>query len=314
MILGHEVVGEIVEIGPTAARRWGVAAGDRIVVEEDIPCGRCHLCRTGRYRMCNGLRVPGEGKKYGVTPVAEPPHLWGGYAEYMYLHPNSVVYKIPPTLSSVTATAFLPIANGIEWVRRYGELLPGGTVVIQGPGQQGLGCVIGAREAGAGKIIVTGTARDTNRLDLAQRLGADRTIRVDEEDPVEVVRDFTENAMADLVIDATAGAPGVPGQSLDLAALNGTIVLAATHGGSGVPGFVTDKMIWKELTVRGACGHDCVSVSAALEVLKAKRYPVEGFCTHTFPIEESEEAILTVGGQRDGDAIHVVVVSDGAGS
>ena len=117
---------------------------------------------------------------YGLTiTTAEVPSLWGGYADYMYLHANTVLHRVPEGVSADEAAAFVPIANGIRWMSHLGAVGVGDTVVIQGPGQQGLGCVIGAREAGARTVIVTGIAADTDRLEVARDFGADTVIVVD---------------------------------------------------------------------------------------------------------------------------------------
>lgn len=83
------------------------------------------------------------------------PSLWGGYSRYVYLHPDAVLHKLPDHVSASEASLFLPISNGIEWVCNYGRVTPGQIVVVQGPGQQGLACVLAARVAGAGCIIGT---------------------------------------------------------------------------------------------------------------------------------------------------------------
>ena len=125
---------------------------------------------------------------YGLTiTTAEVPSLWGGYADYMYLHANTVLHRVPEGVSADEAAAFVPIANGIRWMSHLGAVGVGDTVVIQGPGQQGLGCVIGAREAGARTVIVTGIAADTDRLEVARDFGADTVIVVDVDEPIEAV-------------------------------------------------------------------------------------------------------------------------------
>ena len=84
-----------------------------------------------------------------------------------------------------------PLANGVRWAYEAPNTQIGETVVIEGPGQRGLLCALAAREAGAGTVIVTGTAQDAHRLALARALGADATIDVDAQNPVEVVRELT---------------------------------------------------------------------------------------------------------------------------
>src|SRR5215207_6142283 len=161
-VLGHENVGIVARIGKQAAERWKIQEGDRIALEEYIPCGACKWCRSDDFRFCEQTDIAGPGPRlwYGSTAMAIEPALWGGYSEYMYIHPNAVVHKMPTHVPSAHAAAFLPFANGVEWAYQYGGVGLGKSIVIQGPGQQGLACVIAAKEAGAASIIVTGLSRD----------------------------------------------------------------------------------------------------------------------------------------------------------
>ena len=161
-ILGHENVGIVAQIGAEAARRWNVKEGDRVALEEYVPCGACKWCRSDDFRFCEQTDFSGPGQRlwYGSTPLDVYPALWGGYSQYMYMHPNAVVHRMPTHVRAEQAAAFLPFSNGVEWAYRYGEVGLGKSILIQGPGQQGLACVIAAREAGAARIIVSGLARD----------------------------------------------------------------------------------------------------------------------------------------------------------
>jgi threonine dehydrogenase-like Zn-dependent dehydrogenase len=179
LILGHENVGTIAAVGEAAARRWGVAVGDRVAVEEFLPCGHCRMCRSGHYRLCRATDSRGTASflRYGSTPVDRAPGLWGGFSPVLYLHPDSVVYRLPDGLDADLAALFVPISNGIRWVVQEGGGELGQAVVIQGPGQHGLGCVVAAKEAGMAPIVVSGLAVDAERLAVARELGADVTVR-----------------------------------------------------------------------------------------------------------------------------------------
>lgn len=306
VILGHEVVGRIEGIGPEAARAWGVEEGDRIVVEEAIPCGRCTLCRKGLYTMCDGMHGT-TGRRYGMIPVTDAPHLWGGYGDLMYIHPNSVVHKIDPTLPVELAPLYIPISNGVAWVQGQGAGI-GSTVLVEGPGQHGLGCVVGAVEAGASTIIVSGTTKDAERLEVARRLGATHTINVDDGDLVEQVRAITNGQMCDLVVDVTSAAPAAAEVALDLAAVAGTVVLAGFKEFKPLTNFLSDKIIMNALTVRGAWGHDQAAVKAAVRIIESRRHPLEAMCTHTFSLDRVDDALETLGGERDDPGIHITIV------
>ena len=106
VIPGHEPLGIIEEIGQNAAARWGVRPGDRVAVRSGYGCGQCEACRRWEPRVC-----PKRGGTYGYTDVGKPPHLWGGYAEHMYLSPYSVMKKM--TASATTDSVGVYRACGL---------------------------------------------------------------------------------------------------------------------------------------------------------------------------------------------------------
>jgi 2-desacetyl-2-hydroxyethyl bacteriochlorophyllide A dehydrogenase len=294
VIPGHEIVGRIERVGANAARRWGVAEGDRVVLEEVL-----HL---------PGASAP---RVYGLTiPVTEAPGLWGGYAEYVYLHPRAVLHRVPASVSAEDAALFVPIANGIRWGAHVPGTRAGDTVVVLGPGQQGLGCVVGALHAGAARVIVTGRARDARRLALARELGAHEAIDVDAVDPVACIMELTAGRGADVVIDASAEATEPVRQAIELARSGGSVVLGGLKGFAPVE-LVTDKIVLKQLRLLGVGGHDTASVAAALELIASRRFPLERLRTHHFPLSQAEHAVRVVGREIPGeDPIHVTLLPD----
>ncbi len=121
--------------------------------------------------------APSAAATYGYTDVGKPPHLWGGYAEHMYLSPHSVLKKMNPKIPAGVAVMFNSLAAGLSWagLPRTG---PGDRVVILGAGQRGLCCVIGARAMGARQVVITGLSRDAQKLALVRELSADATCEV----------------------------------------------------------------------------------------------------------------------------------------
>src|SRR3954452_13668425 len=117
LIFGHEAVGFVDRLGRDAARRFGVKEGDRVALEEYLPCGHCKYCREGDFRLCDEtdtLNRP-NSIRYGSTPVSIEPSLWGGYSQSQYLHPNSVFHNVPDRVPAKLATLALPLGNGVEW-------------------------------------------------------------------------------------------------------------------------------------------------------------------------------------------------------
>ena len=303
-VMGHENLGFVAELGREAAARWGVKEGDRVALEEYIPCGVCAVCRSGDYRFCpqTDIGLAGDVLWYGSTPAAIDPGLWGGYAQYMYLHPGSVVHKLPSHVPAAEAAFFLPLSNGFEWVGGYGGAKIGDAVVIQGPGQQGLACVIAAKEAGASKVIVSGLSSDESRLAVARELGADETVDVENESLVERVMDVTGGHGADVTVNVS-GADGTVAESIAFAARNGVIVL----GGPGEQSISTVGTGRKNLTVRWAHGHSYRSVERALQSIASGKYAIDRVSTHHFRLDEAALAIASVAGEGRPGAIHVSI-------
>jgi threonine dehydrogenase-like Zn-dependent dehydrogenase len=310
LILGHENVGHIVTVGDEAAARWGVRSGDRVAVEEFIPCGRCRLCLSGHYRICDATDSR-SGKpvlRYGITPVRIPPALWGGFSEYLYLHPRSILHRVDPGIPTELAALFIPISNGVQWVVKEGGLGIGGSVLIIGPGQHGLGCVVAARETGASTVIVAGTSRSPDRLALARELGATHTVESDRHPLEEAVRDITGGELVDVAVDLTPGASDPVAAAVASVRKRGSVILAGSKHGRPLPDFAHDTVVRKELTIRGVRGHDYGAVEAALAIIGSGRYPLERMCTHRFGLDRVDEALRMVGERTDPSAVHVSLI------
>jgi threonine dehydrogenase-like Zn-dependent dehydrogenase len=297
--LGHELVGRVEEIGDAASRRWGVQTGDRIVVEEYLPCGTCRACLAGAYQMCE---VP----RYGGKSIHEGSGLFGGYSDYLYLHPQAIVHKVADDVAADLVQLYIPISNGLDWVSNIGNMPIGGTVVIVGPGPHGLGCVIGAKEAGAGIVIVVGMARDTVRLDVARALGADHTLTGTTAEIEAAVREITGGLLADTVINAADSSAALE-TALAVAGNRATLVQAGlpkSGGGTAEP--IVSALNSRVLTIRGVRGRPSSAVPPTLRLIESGKYPLELMCTGQFAIEQTEEALLTTG--RDAAAIRSSVI------
>ena len=212
---GHESVGIVEQIGARASERWGVRAGDRVAVEVFLSCRACDACRAGDYRRCT---KHGLADMYGFVPVDRVPGLWGGYAQYQYLAPDSMLCRVPAALDPVTATLFNPLGAGIRWAVTVPQTRPGNVVAVLGPGVRGLSACAAAKRAGAGFVMITGRGpRDAPRLAIAREFGADLAVDVEDVDPVRALRDAT-GGLADVVVDVTAKAPSAFVQAVALAA------------------------------------------------------------------------------------------------
>jgi threonine dehydrogenase-like Zn-dependent dehydrogenase len=305
VVPGHEVVGVIEEVGPGAASRWGVAPGDRVAVEPNLPCGTCAWCLSGRYVSCQGWSPA--PMAYGFVPVAEPPGLWGGWSELMVLHPRTVLHRVPNGLDAGTAGLFNAFANGFRWATTLAGLRYGQSVLVLGAGQRGLACVAAARAAGAGLIVATGRASDAHRLAAARSLGADVTVDVDASDVESVVRDATGGALVDVAIDASAGATAPVLQALACVRPEGTVVLAGLKGGRTLDGLRVDDLVLRGLRVVGARSADFEAYEQALRYLAAHPDRLAPLRTHELPLDQAPTALRTLAGEAPDE--HPIYVS-----
>jgi threonine dehydrogenase-like Zn-dependent dehydrogenase len=296
VIPGHEPLGVIEAIGDAAARRWNVDVGDRVAVENMIACRYCAACLAGRSHLCERRRI------YSYVPLAESHGLFGAYAQHLVIEAGSMVHRIDPALPPALAVLFNPLGAGYRWAVEIPRTKPGDTVLVLGPGQRGLAAVIAAREAGASRILVTGLAADAKKLALARELGADAVIDVENEDARRRVRELTGGRGADVVVEVTAYATEPVAAALDFAAPGGTVVLAGTKGFRPIPDFVSDKIVLKEITVRGAIGVTSSAYRSAIRLIESRRLPLERMHTHDFALRDAEAAIRTLA--AGGDAIH----------
>jgi threonine dehydrogenase-like Zn-dependent dehydrogenase len=299
LIPGHEPLGIIEKIGDRAAQRWGVNAGDRVAVETLIRCGHCHACIEGRYQLCRGR---GGMFGYAYVPLSHPPALWGAYADYMYLDPLSIVHPIRKDIPANIAVMFNPLGAGFRWAVELPDTGPGDSVLILGPGQRGLACVIAARAAGADTIIVTGLTRDAQKLALAKELGADHVIDIEQEDARSRVRELTNGHGADIVVEVSSYASEPVADALYYVATGGRVVLAGVKGFKPVPDFISDLIVVKEITIRGAFGVTSRAYQSAIRLIESGRVPVEKMHTHDFALEDAERAIQMLGGEIAGES------------
>jgi threonine dehydrogenase-like Zn-dependent dehydrogenase len=307
-IIGHENAGYIAKIGSEASRRWGVKEGDRVALEEYIPCGVCAFCRSGNFRDCKATDSKlDDSLRYGKVPISTAPGLWGGYSQYLYVSPNAVLHKIPNHIPAQVSALHLTIGNGVQWALYDGMVGIGQVVVIQGPGRQGLTCAMAAKAAGASMVIITGLSSDQNRLDFALRIGADHIINVEKENVVDKVRELTGGEMADLVIDVASGGADTIATAIKLARKRGMVVIAAAKH-QLLQNFNSDEIISKHLTVKGVRGHSYQAVEHAISVMSSDKYPLLEMCTHDFNLHQLEEALHTGGRQRNLEAIQSTVL------
>jgi len=304
IIPGHEVVGFLQEAGDDFCQRHQVKNGDRVVIESICGCGECFYCQRGESRFCS------QAIYFGIFKSCnEWPYLWGGYAEYMILPINSNVHKLPSNISPEVGVLICAVlGNTVRWLRTVGNVSIGETVVILGPGQQGLSAVVTAKECGANNIVVLGLGKDQKRLEVARKLGATLTVNIEKEDPVDIIASITKGRMADLVMDAS-GSPKGMYRASKLVKKLGRIVTPGLYGSTQEVSLILDDLIWKEVTIYGVVGQDYMSVEAAISIASRNRYPLEEIITHRFSLNETQQALKVAGREiSNEDPIKVVII------
>ena len=301
IVLGHEIVGRVYRMGEAACRRHGVSEGDRVIIEYAFGCGRCRPCLSGRYTLCAKYYTYGS-----MVSCQDPPHLFGAYADYLYIHPRAMVHRIGDAVSPEEGVLICAVlGNGMRWFHQIGGAGIGQAVAVVGPGQQGLAAVAVAKEAGAEPVVVVGLERDAARLEMAERFGADVVVNADRQDPVAAVAGATGGAMAGLVMDAT-GHPKGAALALDLAGIGATVVLPGLYG-CEVP-LLLDKAVFREVRLVGVFSHDFRAVEPAIRMAARRRYPLSDMISHRFPLERAEHALHLVGGDVAGETPMKVVL------
>ena len=298
VILGHELIGRIVDMGAKAQKAYKLKVGDRVVYGGSDGCGTCRLCREGNSRLCEVK------KQSSAMRSTEYPHLFGGLGEYMYIPGGRQLHKIDEGVPPEAGCMGNNVGNGIYYTQFRGGVKKGDAVVISGVGGQGLGCVIGAKDAGAHPIIVTGLSWDRVRFDFAKKLGADYAIDVEKEDPVEKVKAYTNGEMADVVVEAS----GHP-EALKLATIyarpTGTIsMVGLNYTGLNHDGKITNDIVRKTLNVLGALGPRKPAMDKGAQIINSRKFPIEQFITHKFTLSQLDDAFRTFD-EKKGECIKV---------
>ncbi|HET7337980.1 MAG TPA: zinc-binding dehydrogenase [Candidatus Dormibacteraeota bacterium] len=306
LICGHENVGVIEAIGgaESIADSEGrpLRRGDRIVPAANVPCGHCNFCRNGYpYYFCENLQDYGNSLHAGI-----PPHLFGGWAEYMYLLPGTPLFRVPDELPDELAalTEVMAVTHGFERARMlnmgWGGTGFGESVAIVGVGPLGFCHLVKARLLGTGRLIAID--RLASRLELASRFGATLTINAaetTEKQRLDLVREHT-GAGPDIVIDCTGVAQSFP-ECLHMVRYGGTVVEAGSFVDMGPVGVNPNADICtKNVSVIGVGGETATSYVPSMNLLARNldRLPLREMITHRMPLERAQEAVELA--QKDG--------------
>jgi len=268
VIMGHEFSGVIAEVG-SSVTKW--RPGDRVTSETSIHvCGECLPCRTGNYNICAEKRLLG---------------YWfdGAFAEYCIV-PSRLVHRLPDNVDFPSGALCEPLACCVNGVIEKTCIHPGDTVVIAGPGPIGLLSLQIAKAQGA-SVILCGLSRDAERLRLGEKLGADSAINVEEEDPIQVVKEMAGGEGADVFIECS-GSPNAVRMGLQLVRRGGQYTQIGLVGGPFSLDF--GLIAYKEVTVRGSLGQRWTSWRTALRMLSDGLVRAKPLISDVLPLSKWE--------------------------
>jgi L-iditol 2-dehydrogenase len=272
-VLGHEPVGEVVELG---AGVTDVAPGDVVVIHHHAACGACRVCAAGHETLCPQFRAT------RLDP--------GGFAEYVRIQPELVGELLPlDGLDPVAATCTEPLACAIRAQDRVG-LSPRDVLLVVGAGTSGLLHIAAARARGVERVLVTEPRAD--RRERAIAWGAEE-LAPDEGGRAADVAIVTSHDPAAIAAAAESLGPG--GRLCTYAPLD---------PGAPVPVDGAEVFL-RELTVTASWSAGAADMRAALALLKSGAVRTDELITHRFPLEETGAALAA---QRDGRALKAVVL------
>jgi threonine dehydrogenase-like Zn-dependent dehydrogenase len=282
--LGHELGGVIVEAGSEFKEDFmskPLKVGSRVMIPPLMPCGRCYYC----------IHYPESANKC-LTPVYycrylgfdRPPHLWGGFAEYVYVDlealPGTKIYKLPDDMPLRLGALAEPLTSCIRAFNRavrVGGFKWGDTVVIQGSGPIGILAVAAAQEMGAGRVICVG-APEQPRLELARKFGAEATVDIERYQTAEAriarVRELVGGFGADLVMDCS-GHPSAGPEGIEFLRDGGTYVEMGQFTDAGAITTSWHRICAKDINVLGSWGFTGNDLPLGVDMLyRAKaKYP-----------------------------------------
>lgn len=307
VILGHETVGRIEQLGEGLERDWTglpLSIGDRVTWNSSTSCGQCFYCAEKHQpTRCPHRRAYGIGYRCDAQP-----HFLGGYAEFHYLRPRTTIFKLPDSLpTEAVIGAGCALNTAIHGVERTG-IGWRDTVVVQGAGPVGIAALAVAKSAGAGRVIVIGAP--ASRIERARRFGAECVISIDEvtspAERIEEVRRLTGGHGADVVLECV-GVPGAVVEGMEMCRDGGKYLVLGHYCDAGAVSWNPHIVTRKQLTVVGSWSSEPRHLKAAIEFLGATQnaFPFAEVVTHRFTLDRADEALATTAAWQCGKSVLV---------
>lgn len=301
IIQGHENVGTIATIGGdgvyTDFEGVRLSVGDRVIVGPNVSCGVCYFCRHDFPYYCCENTVD-----YGNNISAKnPPHLFGGWSQYLYVLPGSFLVKVPDELPSEIAVLaeIMAVTVGLDRAKQISSFPSESfrfddSVVVVGTGPLGMCFVMKARMLGAGTIIAIDLSE--RRLAFARRLGADVVINASEtteQERLEIVRGLTGSRGADVVVES-AGVPAAVREGLEMLRVSGLMVEAGNFSDLGEIAISPHRHLCaKNIRMLGVGGEEPAAYGPSMRQMARymRHYPLQEFVTHRFGLRQVESAM-----------------------
>ena len=265
MVIGHEFVGVIEEVGSNVV---GFTKGDLVDGEGHIVCGICRNCLAGRRHLCKDTKGVGVNRQ-------------GAFAEYLCIPASNAVH-VDPAIPLDVLSCFDPLGNATHTALQYD--LVGEDVLITGAGPIGCMAVAIARHAGARKIVVTDVNPD--RLALAKKMGATRTVDVSQEKLPEVQREIGMKEGFDIGLEMS-GNPRALNDMIDNMSHGGRIALLGIMPGAAAVDW--NKVVFNMLTIRGIYGREMYEPWYKMTAMIQSGLDISPVITHRFPYTEFQQ-------------------------
>ena len=291
LVIGHEPVGVIDELGPGVT---GYEVGERVLVGAITPCGQCHACLSGKLSQCghgSGFEAIG-GWRFGNT-------IDGAQAEYL-LVPNAQanLAKIPDEVTDEQVVLLADIASTGFAGAESGGVKIGDSVVIFAQGPIGLCATAGARLMGAALVI--GVDSDPVRLAMAKRMGADVTLDFTQVDVVDEVKRLTGGFGADVAIEAL-GTPQTFESALRSLRPGGTLSSLGVYSGKlQIPYDAFAAGLGDHRIVTTLCPGGKERMGRLIKTVQSGRFDPTPLLTHRFPLAKIGEAYRVFSNRLDG--------------
>lgn len=279
-VLGHEITGDIVEIGKNVKK---YKVGDRVFVSHHVPCNTCRFCLAHQQTLCHTLHST------NFYP--------GGFAEYLRVPEINVdrgVFVLPKEMSYDEGVFIEPLACVVRGLKTA-EMKPGQTVLVIGSGISGLLQIKLAKAWNAGKILATDV--EDYRLNAAKKFGADTVIHA-KDDVAEQVKKHNDGKLADLVVLCTGALPAVK-QALQSVESGGTILFfAPTEPEIDIP-FPLFELWNKQVKMVSTYAGSPEDINTAIDLIKSKKVSVVDMISHTLPLLEAAKGFQLVAKAKD---------------